>query len=696
MSRYSLCFAWAVLFTACPRADADPDAFSRQVEIRRDSFGVPHILAETEEAAAFGYGYAAAEDHAEDIARLYLKARSREARYFGPAFEKADVRNRLFRVHEAAEAGFAASPEWMQRILDAYAAGFNRYVEKNRAKLAEWVEPITGIDVLAHARRVVNIEFALDDSAIDLIPGEEESGGPQPGSNMFAIGKERSASGHALLVGNPHLAWSGSQVWHEWHVTVPGELNMHGASLIGFPGINLGFNDRLGWSHTVNPHDASDLYELTLVPGDPESYLYDGQPRKLTQRDVTIEVLEDGNVTKKTHTLRYAHLGPIVAEREGKVYALRTPNWDEYRMLEQWHRMTKARTLDEFRATLDLQGIPMFNIAYADVEGNCFYICNGRFPERPAGPDWAGIVRGDTSATAWKGVYPPSRLPQLLNPAGGYVHNSNNAPWYTNLGALIDKSTLPADVIPDDNDLRSQLGLSQIDGDTSITFEEALAYKLTPRLLSADRVKDDVVRLARGKTVGGRRLDAAADLLAAWDGTTKPESRGGVLFIEFVDAYLARTKTPFTHPWDPAAPMTTPRGIGDADAAVAALAAACTKAEKLFGAIDVPWGDVYRLRIGGVDAPLTGQDGDYGAYRAMYFMRDKDNKMVARGGDSYVFAVEFSEPIRAVSILPYGQTFEAASRHDDDQAAMFAAGEFKPVWFSEADLAPHIERTYRP
>lgn len=682
--------AIAILFTF--KAGADPDALAKLVEIRRDAYGVPHIFAQTEEAAAFGYGYAAAEDRCEGIARLYLKAKSREARYFGEEFEEADFRNRLFRVYEVAETGYAASPEWMRDILDGYAAGFNRYVEQHRTRLPEWIEPVTGIDVLAHARRVVNIEFSLDVSQI----GDARAAANQTGSNMFAIGKSRSASGKAILVGNPHLAWTGSQTWHESHVTVPGQMNVHGATLVGFPLIAIGFNERLGWSHTVNPHDSTDLYELTLAPTDADTYMFDGKPRKLTKREVSIDVLVEGKVVTRRRTLYYAHQGPIVATNGETAYALASANYDEYRLLEQWRQMGRAKNLDEFRATLDIQGIPMFNIAYADADGNCFYICNGRFPQRPAGQDWTGVIRGDTSANDWLGLYPPAKLPQQLNPRSGYVHNANNAPWYTNLGEPIDKSTLPSDLLPDDNALRPQVGLAQLEADKSITFDEALVYKLNPKLLSADRLKADLVRLARGKTVDGASLDAAAKLLDAWDGAAVPESRGSVLFVEFVRAYAGKATQPYATAWDPAQPMTTPSGIGEPETALAMLAQSIGRVTSTYGAIDVPWKDVYRVRIGDVDVPVSGHESRYGSYRVIEYSRQPDNKWIADGGDSYVFAVEFSQPLRSVSVLPYGQSADPASPHYDDQAAMFAAGEFKSISLDEKDLAPSIKRSYRP
>ncbi len=677
-------------------AATSPDALAKQVTIRRDSFGVPHILAETEEAAAFANGYVAAEDHGLEIARLYLKAKSREAAWFGKGFAEPDLRMKLFGLHAAAADGYAKSPEWMRQILDGYAAGFNRYFDQHRADKPAWVESVTGIDVLAHAMRVVNFEFDLDADQLAFAGKKINGAVPTPGSNMFAVNKERSASGHAMLVGNPHLAWFGSQVWHEIHITVPGVINVYGASLIGLPGIEIGFNERLGWSHTVNPHDSTDIYELTLAPSDRESYIFDGKPRKLTKRELAIEVLVDGKIREQTQPAYASHLGPILGFAGDKAYALKTPNFGAYRLLEQWSLMAKARTLDEFKAALNLQGISMFNIAYADVDGNCFYISNGRFPKRPAGHDWSGIIQGNTSATEWTEILSPAELPQLTNPKGGYVHNSNNAPWYASLAAPMDKSTFPADVFPDENDLRSQLGLQLIDSDASLTFDEMLANKLNTRLLAADRVKDALIAAATPKADSDPLLKKAIGVLEVWDNTSAPESRGGVLFVAFVEGYVAKAKKPFAQDWDPARPMDTPSGLGEPELAVEQLVTAAKNVQERFGSLDVPWGEVYRLRHGEIDIPLGGHEGELGAYRVIYFQRDTDGKYKALGGDSFVFGVEFSQPLRAVSVLPYGQNADPKSPHHEDQAVLFAYGKFKEVFFTEEEIAAHTERSYRP
>ncbi len=247
--RWALAFFASLLPTPIEAGDQNEKELAAQVTIRRDTFGVPHILAQTEEAAAYGQGYAAAEDHCLTMARLYLQARGELAAQFGEQFAEDDFRVKQLHMPQGAAAGYAGMPPWVQRIVDGYAAGYSRYVAQHRALLPEWVKPATGIDILAHGRRVLLMEFSMDLRQLDQINGKvarRPASGAWDlamGSNMWAIGKERSVSGKGLLLGNPHLSWAGSQIFWESQITVPGKINVCGTSLIGGPGVSIGFNE---------------------------------------------------------------------------------------------------------------------------------------------------------------------------------------------------------------------------------------------------------------------------------------------------------------------------------------------------------------------------------------------------------------------------------------------------------------------
>ena len=723
-----VCSAWCALgLCLAVAADAQEplsDELAERVTIRRDTWGVPHILAETEEAAYFGQGYACAEDHCLVMARQYLKARGQEAAHFGPAFAPEDFLVKLTRIWETSHENFPKLPPWVQRMHDAYALGYNRYVAKHRDRLPPWVQPATGVDVLAHGRRGAIVGFALDPlirrrflqlgvqaTAGGTASDRTETASPHVeraiGSNMWAIAKEKSATGKALLLGNPHLPWDEFLI-HETQITVPERINMLGGAAVGSPGINLGFNEHLGWSLTVNAHDSDDLYELALTK-DGGGYLYEGRAIPLQAESVSVESKTDQGPVTRTLELFRSHYGPTIKLPGGQALAWKSANFDECRVAEQLSLMMKAKNLHEFRSALDMGAIPMFNICYADREGNCFYLFNGRFPDRPQGYNWAGVVPGGVAATEWNRMLPQARLPSLLNPPGGYVQNCNSAPWYTNLQAIIDRRKFPADLTPNFNSLRQQHSLLMLDGDEQLSLEDVKKRKFTMKLLLADRVKEDLLDLARGQTVKGVKLDEAVDLLTAWDNTVSRDSQASVLFTEFWSAYCkaagAAQRTDaakvFSEPWDENRPAQTPRGIANKAAAREALAATINAIKTKFGRLDVAWGDIHRLRRGALDVPIGGIDAqsalvEFGVFRVIWHEVSEMGKRIATGGDSYVFAVEFTSPPTAYSITAYSQSSDPASRHYADQSALFAREEWKPAWFAEDDIAKNLESTYRP
>ena len=226
-------------------------------------------------------------------------------------------------------------------------------------------------------------------------------------------------------------------------------------------------------------------------------------------------------------------------------------------------------------------------------------------------------------------------------------------------------------------------------------------------MLLADRVKDDLVRAVRATSPIGDVADAIA-LLEAWDNTTSTDSRGSVLFLNWFYTYMRGDSAAgvpgfvddldeaFAEPWRSAAPTSTPRGLADAEWAALAFERAVSATVEEFGSWDVAWGEVHRVRHGGVDLPLSGCPGWAGCFRTLSFATAPDGKQVANRGDAWIFAVEFGDVPRAYSVLAYGQSGRADSPHHDDQAAMFAEGRIKPVAFTPEDIERRLIRRYRP
>ncbi|HQR33082.1 MAG TPA: penicillin acylase family protein, partial [Blastocatellia bacterium] len=421
---------------------------AEQAVIRRDTFGVPHILAETEDAAAFAMGYAQAEDHCVEIARRFLSARGEEAKYTGAGVE-TDFESKRYGIHEIAQKNFGKLSPLMQQIHHAFAAGFNRYVEKNRNSLPSWIPAFDGVDVLARSRQEVfrftfnrgNLigqikqKYATQSVSPEAPPREEEE---MEGSNMWAISGSRTTSGKPILLGNPHQPWS--VLYWEAHITVPGKINLFGTTYAGLPVLRHGFNDTLGWTHTVNNIDSEDVYALKLESSNAGQYVFDGKPMPLVKKAFTVEVRQaNGSLKSETREFIYSHLGPIVHQTSGKAFAIKNSILEEVRFFEQWYAMGKARNWQEFRAALKMNLLPMFNLTYADVDGNTFYLWCGMMPQRvDDGTDYRLDVPGDTGKYVWTKLHPMETLPQLLNPKGGYLQNCNSAPWWTSLRDQID------------------------------------------------------------------------------------------------------------------------------------------------------------------------------------------------------------------------------------------------------------------
>lgn len=657
-----------------------PD-YAAQAVIRRDVYGVPHILAETEAAAAYAHGYVTAEDHGALLARAFLRARGMQASVFGQKYVDEDVYVHTLRIYETAAERFKELPPFMQAILNGYAAGYNDYLTRRRAEFPSWAEKVTGIGVLAHACATLLLDFALDPRPWKMLAKEGAS-------NMWAISPARSASGHALLLVNPHLRWEAEVPLQEVHLTVPGMINISGAALIGLPVVSMGFNDALGWGHTVNYFRAYDVYELTLDKSG-TNYSYDGQWLPLKPHPFEIQVREGNQVRTRRNTTFWSHYGPIIRIKGGKAYAYKSPCLDAVNFLTQYNMMGKAATLRDFAAALNIQQIPIFNIAYADKAGNIWYVFNARIPIRPVGYN-AEIIPGNTSKSEWFAVWPVSALPQLLNPKSGYLQNCNDAPWYVNLEQDINRTSFAEYLSVDNITWRGMLSLKILSSEKSMTLEKLMTHKYNAKVVLAERVKNDLIA---GLRTSGDEWREAADILERWDNSTQANSRGATLFFEWWADYSRAVAQPFRIPSNSADPLQAPAGIADRAKALESFRRAAASVKKNYGALDTQWGATHRARRGKLDLPISGSDI---TFLRVSYRRDTDGKDVAVAGDVYALAVEFGDSPRAFSIIPYSQASNPQSPYYNNQLQLYADEKFKPLWFSEQDIMRHLDRQYRP
>jgi acyl-homoserine-lactone acylase len=272
----------------------------------------------------------------------------------------------------------------------------------------------------------------------------------------------------------------------------------------------------------------------------------------------------------------------------------------------------------------------------------------------------------------------------------------------------MDPRMFPPELTPNINGMRQQISLEMLENHNGrFRLEHVLQQKYNTRMLLADRVKSDVVKHLRGQTVDGVDLTLAADVLHKWDNTASKGSEGALLFERFWRKYGAKAMKPYAEPWNELRPITTPAGIGEPDTVRETMAATIKEMKERYGRIDVPWGEVHRLRRGKLDLPVGGlaaefrpfrgaRMGDFGTFRIIQYDEDQEGKFIARGGDSFVLAVEFTSPPTAYTVLAYSQSEDPNSPHHTDQTVLFAEEKWKRACFTEEDIAKNLSRSYRP
>ncbi len=496
-------------------------------------------------------------------------------------------------------------------------------------------------------------------------------------------------------MGNPHQAWNQVATYYEAHLTVPGKLDFYGSTFVGRPVLTTGFNKHLGWSHTVNYPDLEEIYEVARDPNQPDQYLFDEGSVPIEKQVATIKVKTDTGLKTETRTFSYTPLGPVIHETDSKLFILRSAAYDEYRFYQQWLRMSEATSLAEFRKALDAQAIPMFNICYADREGNIYYLWNGTIPNMPHAPHSFEAVAVDDSDEVWTQFHPIVELPQLLNPKGGYVHNCNSAPYLTNAHERLNRNDFPKHFPDDRFSLRSQHSLELIHNDDQFSLEQVVEMKHSLRMLLAERVKDDLVAAVEGSDADPTSKQAIK-AVGDWNNSVAADTRGSSLFEAWWQIYSKDDRGGFEVDWSADQPTTTPYGLNQKEWAVEAFAMAIAQMKEKFGDWDLTWGDVHRVRRGKLDLPVSGGSGLMGCFRVVAFKEAEDHKQVVSGGDSWVFAVEFDESPIAYTVVGYSQSEVEGSPHFDDQAKLYSENRMKKAAFTDAEIEAQLLSTYHP
>ncbi len=664
-------------------------------EIIWDNWGVPHIYAENTPDMYYAFGWAQMHNHANQILEMYVTARGKASEYFGSKHIKMDRLIHLFNIPDSAEAQYRRFNGEEKSILDAFVKGINDYATANPENIDERVKnilPVTATDVLAHGKRVINIEFlGSSDMVIGYNATKEEDDNTTPGSNSYAIAPSKSESGNAMLVANPHLPWSDFYLFFEAHLNSP-DFNLYGVTLVGMPILNIAFNDNLGWTHTVNTIDASDRYELTLKDG---GYLLDGTIKKFVEKDITIKVLQqDGTLKDNSITLKYSDHGPVIGEKENKAFAIRVAGFENKSYYYQYHKMGKAKNLNEFEDALQMMQIPMFNLVYADKGGNIMYLFNGNVPIRGEGDwtYWSGNIDGTRSSLIWHNYHKLNELPKIINPESGFVQNANDAPWTATYPVILNSKDYPSYISPRPEQLvtsfRAQRAINMIKDNKSISMEELVAYKLNTGMEVADRFLDDL--LAAVDEFPDSVAIEAASILEKWDKKTNIDSKGAILFAKWFDKIESDM---FAIPWSSEKPVDTPDGLSDKKRAVSLLTEAAIEVNETYGSMDIAWGEINRFIVGKKEYPGNGGHHNYGIFRTMYFRKREiisKNKMYAFNGDTYVAVVEFGDTVSAQALLSYGNATQSANQFNGNQLELLSENKLRKVLLSKDDIKDNM------
>lgn len=767
-----------ILFVAgCGSSGSSGTSSTYRAEVQRTSYNVPHIIAENYKGLGYGLGYAYAQDNICLLANTIITARGERSRFFGPTLTdpsyprttwnnlNSDFWHKFYFDDSRLREGLDAMPVQVRDMAKGFAAGYNRYLQEagpaglpSECRNAPWVRPITEDDLqrlhwlgstmaggqawgaamlLAQPpvprAELPKINLEDFDREIDRL---RMTDGDTPGSNVIAIGRDGSANGKGMLLGNPHFPWIGRERFYQMHLTIPGEIDVMGASLHGSTFVNIGFNNSVAWSHTVSTAQRYTLYELKLQAGTPTSYEYDGLFRPMTTRTVTVDILNpDSSLTQQQRTFYSTHFGPAVVNpaiglnwTTTRAFAMRDANIDNLRMQEQWFKINRAKSVAEVRSALSsVLGIPWVNTAAADAAGNTFYGDVGAIPYVTAAKRTActtatgaglfaaaGIILldGSRSACEWDvdpgtprpGLMPPGQLPMLERT--DYVQNSNDSYWLTHPAQpLTGFSPVIGNEVTVALNLRTRVGISQAqarlagtDGRFGNRFDLPILQELTfaNRVHAAEITLIDLPKVCEvtSALVGGVSVDysTACTILTSWDRKANIESVGMAVFREFWNV-ARNTANLYKVPYSAADPVNTPRGLNVADAPVlsalrVAMATAVSRLQTNGIALDSPWGLVHYDTRGGVRIPIHGGTTPEGVYNQIV-----SASLSAQGytpittGSSYIQTVTFdgTGPV-AEGMLTYSQSSSPTSAYYSDQTTRYSNKIWSRLPFRQAEI----------
>ncbi|WJK07088.1 bifunctional acylase PvdQ [Pseudomonas fluorescens] len=720
-------------------------------DIRRTGFGVPHIRAENERGLGFGIGYAYAQDNLCLLANEIVTVNGERSRYFGP--EQLTVEERENRVSDvffqwlntpqAVNAFWQAQPVEVRDLVEGYAAGYNRYLAERRQQglpqqcQGEWVRDIAAEDLVKLTRRLLveggvgqfaealagatppqaTAQIENDARAYQLADTRLQRFALDRGSNAVAVGSERSFNGRGMLLANPHFPWVGGMRFYQMHLTIPGKLDVMGAALPGLPMINIGFNQHLAWTHTVDSSKHFTLYRLQLDPKDPTRYLLDGQSLPMNKQTVTVQVKQaDGQVVPVSRDVYSSQFGPIV-QWPGKLdwnnqfaYSLRDANLENDRVLKQWYAMNRAGNLKDLQDSVHtIQGIPWVNTLAVDDKGQTLYMNLSVVPNVSAdklakcSDPRIGlrmiVLDGSNSACAWdidpqaaqKGIYASSQLPQLLRK--DFVQHSNDSAWLANpaqpltgFSPLISQDGQPLG-------LRSRFALDRLatlNKKGPLSVQDLQHMVMDDQVFLATQVVPDLLKFCASQPEAA--LKSVCSSLKAWDGRANLDSGIGLVHFQSIMQAMQELPQAWRVAFDPKDAQHTPRGLAVENPDVAkalreAMLASAESATKMGLTEKTRWGDVQVVSSGGQQTPIHGGPGTLGIYNAIQSVPREDGKLEVVSGTSYLQVVTFDDKgPHAQGLLAFSLSSDPASKYSRDQTEAFSKKQWSVLPFTEQQI----------
>jgi acyl-homoserine-lactone acylase len=699
-------------------------AQARNIEIIRDDWGIAHVFGHTDADAVFGMIYAQAEDDFNRVETNYLNSMGRLAETEGESKIYQDLRMKLFIDPAALRKQFAECPPWLQKLMVAWADGLNFYLSKHpetHPRVITHFEPWMALSFTegsiggdiekvnlgqlqsfygktpAAASGAAN-QYNYNDAEFDVEPR---------GSNGAAVAPSNTLNHHALLLINPHTSFFFRS---ELEMVSDEGLHAYGAATWGQFFLYQGFNEHAGWMHTSSGVDAVDEYlETVTKKGAGYVYKYGSEERPLTQSEITVPYKTDHGMASKTFTVYRTHHGPIIREQNGKWVAIRLME-EPIKALTQSYTRTKAHDYKSFRETMELKADSSNNTIFADSAGDIAYFHGNFIPRRDTKFDWKQPVDGSNPETEWKGLLNIDETPHLLNPASGWLYNSNNWPWSASGPSSPKREDFPAYVENGGESARGLHAVRVLENKKDFTVDSLIAAAYDSYLTWFDKPLPALIK-AWDSTPESNPLKAKTaeqiKLLRAWNQRWAVDSIPTSLGVFWGDEVRRRVSTGGR------------RGGGGgsvednivnapANQLLEALVAASDKLAADFGSWKTPWGDINRFQRlsddinpqftdSGASIPVAFTSANWGSlasFGARAYPGTK--KWYGTSGNSFVAVIEFGDKVRARAVTAGGENGNPSSKHFNDEAQRYATGNLREVYFYPDQLKGHTERTYHP